>query len=94
MKRFFIKLVFLIFSAITSTQLSSYKSSLISVRNEDVYTLKFTVFCLGVPVKTFDKKKELHFHRSSFKAHWNHWDKLIATKKDVGAIWLPFVTAV
>lgn len=88
------KLVFVIFSAITNTQLSSYKNSLISVGNEGVYTLKFTVFCLGVPVKTFDKKKELHFRQHSFKNHYDHWDKLIATRKDVGAIWLPFVTAV
>ena len=91
-KRNYRRFLYAVMSAITTTSLISYSSSLISVRNEDAYTLKFGISFLNKIVKTFDVKKELNFHQHSFKTHYEYWDTLIATRKNVGAIWLPFIT--
>lgn len=92
MKQVYRKLLYRAMCAISTTRLTSYESSMISVRNESTYTLKLEVSFFNKVIKTFDVKKQLHFHQHSFKNHYDYWDRLIATRKDVGAIWLPFVT--
>lgn len=92
MKQVYRRMLYRAMSAITTTRLISYSASTISIKNENVYTLSFGVSFLNKIVKTFDVKKELHFYQHSFKVHYNYWDKLIVTRKDVGAIWLPFIT--
>jgi len=92
MKKAYMKLLYLLMSAITTTHLVEVKSSLISVGNEHTDTLIFTTSIFGRILRTFEVQKTLHFHQHAFKKHWDHYDKLINTRTDVGAIWLPFVT--
>lgn len=93
MAKYYRKIIYAIFSAITSTHLRTYRlDDICNTRNECVNILTFNVVFLGFVVRSFDVVKELHTMRSQLKAHWDYWDKLVATKKDVGAIYLPFVT--
>lgn len=85
-------LLFLAMSAITTTRLVEVIGSKISIGNEHTDTLIFNVSFLGRKIKTYSVRHEMHLYQHSFKAYWNHWQNLIETKKDVGAIWLPFVT--
>lgn len=77
-----------VIGVITTTRLVEIKHSRISVGNEHVNTLVFSVSFLDKIIKTFEVEKELHFYQHSFKTHWDYWQRLIETRKDVGAIWL------
>lgn len=91
MKRVLQRILFLVMSAITTTRLIGVVGSKISIGNEHTDTLVFSVSFLGQKVKTYSTRYEMHFYQHSFKSYWDHWQKLIETKEDVGAIWLPYV---
>lgn len=91
MKRMLQRILFLVMSAITTTRLIEVVGSKISIGNEHTDTLIFSISFLGRTVKTYNLQHEMHLYQHSFKSYWNHWQKLIETKEDVGAIWLPYV---